>query len=141
MTFSPPIPVVCALIEKDGKLLIAQRPLDKHLAFKWEFPGGKMERHESPEEALVREIREELSCDIRILRPLPPLVHDYREKCVRLIPFLACLADQDALPLPKEHGAIRWLPPNDLKELDLAEADKRILQSYLASTFSSESII
>ena len=64
----PPIPVVCALIERDGLVLVAQRPAHKHLPLKWEFPGGKVEPGESPEAAIVRELREELGCEFALSR-------------------------------------------------------------------------
>jgi 8-oxo-dGTP diphosphatase len=66
MTQKPPLPVVAAVIERDGLVLVAQRPPGKHLALKWEFPGGKIEAGETPAAALVREIREELGCTIRV---------------------------------------------------------------------------
>ena len=71
------VPVVCAVIIRDGRVLIAQRPAHKHLALKWEFPGGKVEPGESAEAAIVREIREELGCDFAIGRALPRFTHAY----------------------------------------------------------------
>ncbi len=69
-----PIPVVCAVIfDADGRALLAQRPAHKHLGGKWEFPGGKIEPGEAPEVALIREIREELGCDIFIRRAAAPV--------------------------------------------------------------------
>ena len=66
MVKSPPIPVVCAVIERKGRVLIARRPAHKHLGLKWEFPGGKVEPDESAEAAIIREIQEELGCAIEI---------------------------------------------------------------------------
>ena len=77
-TMSAPVsvPVVCALIERAGLLLLAQRPADKHLPLKWEFPGGKVEPRR-PAAAIVREIREELACAIAVVRHLPRFTHRY----------------------------------------------------------------
>jgi len=75
---SSPIPVVCAVLEDDsGRILVAQRPADKHLALKWEFPGGKVDPGETPPAALLRELREELGCTAVITRALEPFLHDY----------------------------------------------------------------
>ena len=70
---SIPVPVVCAVIERNGRVLIAQRPLHKLLPLKWEFAGGKVEPGEAPAAAIVREIREELGCEIVITRALAEL--------------------------------------------------------------------
>jgi 8-oxo-dGTP diphosphatase len=123
-----PIPVVCAVIEDgSGRVLVAQRPAHKHLALKWEFPGGKVETGESPEAALAREIREELGIAIEILRALPRFHHDYGAVVITMLPFVARLAPGSAAPHPHEHVAIRWVAPAELPSLDLAAADLPIL--------------
>ena len=128
------IPVVCALIQKRGQLLFALRPPDKHLPLKWEFPGGKVEAGESPEEAVVREIREELACNIEILYPLEPIMHAYPDKLIRLIPFVSRLAKHSPEPTNKEHLALCWLSGSELKNINLAQADRRLLEAYLDKT-------
>ena len=119
-----PLPVVCAVIVDDaGRVLVAQRPPHKHLALKWEFPGGKVELGESPEAALIRELREELGCEVAILRALPHSTHDYSSVVIEMIPFACRLAPGSPAPHPIEHLALRWIATGELRSLDLAPAD------------------
>ncbi len=115
--------MVAAVIERDGRVLVAQRPPHKHLALKWEFPGGKVEPGEEPAAALVREIKEELGCDIAVGRALPRSTHAYATITIELIPFCCQLAAGSAEPHPNEHTAVLWVMPGELKTLDLAAAD------------------
>lgn len=118
-----PIPVVCAVIIRDGRVLLAQRPAGKHLALKWEFPGGKMEPGEEPAAALVREIAEELGCRIEVRERLPAVTHRYERGEIELIPFLCVLAAGSAEPHPHEHLAVEWPLAGELRRYDLAAAD------------------
>lgn len=125
---SPAIPVVCALIRnQSGLVLLAQRPPHKHLGLKWEFPGGKVERGESPEAALTREIQEELGCNLVIDRALPRFDHDYGTIRIEMIPFLCTLAPGSPPPHPHEHAAFAWVEANALNTYDLAPADWPLL--------------
>jgi len=126
-----PIAVVCALIERDGHVLMAQRPAHKHLGGKWEFPGGKVEPGETPEAALHRELREELGCTVEILRPLAPHTHAYATITVQLIPYVTRLLSSSDTPHTHEHAALRWVPAGELSSLDLPEADLPIIADYL----------
>jgi 8-oxo-dGTP diphosphatase len=124
-----PLRVTCALIERDQKVLVAQRPEGKALAGKWEFPGGKLDETETPESCLAREILEELGCEIEITSALSPVLHSYPNGMIQLIPFrceIKCGA-----PQALEHQAIQWMDPVLLSHLDLAEADRPILREYL----------
>lgn len=119
-----PIPVVAAVIfDAAGCVLLAQRPAHKHLGGKWEFPGGKVEAGEAPEVALVREIREELGCDVFIRRALPRFTHDYGTITIEMIPFVCELAPTSPAPQALEHEALAWAEVGDLKNYDLAPAD------------------
>ncbi len=119
-----PLPVVCAIItDAAGRVLLAQRPAHKHLGLKWEFPGGKVEPGESPENALLREIKEELGCELVLTRALPRFTHDYGTVVIEMIPFVAALVEGSAAPHPHEHLALVWTPLADLKTYDLAPAD------------------
>lgn len=125
----PPIPVVCALIERDGTVLVAQRPRHKHLPLKWEFPGGKVEPGEAAETAIVRELREELGIVFTVTRALPRFTHAYAET-IEMIPFVGRLAPGSPEPHPHEHIALRWVKPADLPRLDLAAADFPVVAAY-----------
>ena len=124
-----PLRVTCALIERDQKVLVAQRPEGKALAGKWEFPGGKIDDGESPETCLLREILEELGCEIEITSALSPVTHPYSKGTIELIPFRCRI--KSGTPQALEHTAIQWMDPAHLSQLDLAEADQPILREYL----------
>ena len=130
MVSPQPIPVVCAVIEREGHLLLAQRPVDKHLPLKWEFPGGKVEPGEPAPAAIMREIREELGCDIVITRALPPFLHDYTTVVIEMIPFICALAPGSPEPHPPEHVALAWARPEELSGYDLAAADLPVIARY-----------
>ena len=134
MSLRPAIPVVCALIERDGLMLMAQRPPHKHLGLKWEFPGGKIEPGETAEAALHREIREELGCAIEITHALPRYTHAYEKVTIEMIPFIVRLAEGSAEPQPHEHVALRWIKPTELPALDLPAADDPIVAAYLSTS-------
>lgn len=128
---SAPLAVVCALIERDGHVLMAQRPAHKHLGGKWEFPGGKVEPGETPEAALHRELQEELGCTVEILRALVPHTHAYATVTVQLIPYVTRLLPSSGTPQTHEHAALRWVPAGELLALDLPDADLPIIADYL----------
>ena len=124
------IPVVCALIERGGLILLAQRPGHKHLPLKWEFPGGKVETGEEPAAAIVREIREELGCDVTITQTLPRFLHDYGAVVIEMIPFVCQLVGGSPAPHPHEHVAIAWVRPAELLTYELAAADLPVVKVY-----------
>jgi len=129
-----PIPVVCAVIEDDtGRILIAQRPADKHLGLKWEFPGGKVEPGETPSAALLRELSEELGCSVVITRALEPFHYDYTRVVIEMFPFVCQLADGSAAPAALEHVEIRWITPAQVSSFDLAPADWPVVARYRAA--------
>ena len=129
---SIPIAVVCAVIERDGLILLAQRPPNKLLPLKWEFAGGKVEPGEAPAAAIVREIREELGCDIVITRALPPFIHDYKTVVIEMIPFVCTLTAASSEPHPHEHVALAWVKPADLTTYDLAAADLPLVTQIIS---------
>lgn len=126
-----PIPVVCAVIEREGRVLIAQRPPHKLMPLKWEFPGGKVELDEEPSAAILREIREELGCEVMITCALPSFVHDYRTVVITMIPFVCALAPGSTAPHPHEHVAIAWATPAELRGYDLAAADWPVVDALV----------
>lgn len=122
--------VTCAIIEKDGLILAAQRSSSMSLPLKWEFPGGKIDCGETPEECLCRELLEEMNIALRVGQSLPTTTHHYPAFTVTLYPFV-CSIDSGEMIL-HEHAAIAWLPPEELQTLDWAEADLPVIRSYLA---------
>jgi 8-oxo-dGTP diphosphatase len=127
-----PVPVVCAIIEREGRVLIAQRPPDKLMPLKWEFPGGKVEPGEDPAAAIVREIREELGCTVTVLQSLTPFTHDYRTVVITMIPFVCILAPESPEPHAHEHVAIAWATPAGLRDYDLAAADWPVVDALVS---------
>lgn len=121
--------VTCAIIERDGLVLAAQRGPAMSMPLKWEFPGGKIDPGESREQCLKRELREELGIAISVGTPLSPVTHRYPGFTVTLYPFICAL--EGGAPTLHEHAAIAWLPPRELPSLDWAEADGPILAEYL----------
>jgi len=123
--------VACAIIEQDGLVLAAQRSAVMSLPLKWEFPGGKIDQGESPEECLRRELVEEMSVNIFVEKTLPPNTHKYESFEVTLYPHICSIVSGEITL--HEHSAIAWLPPEKLYTLDWAEADLPVIQSYIAA--------
>ena len=109
------------------------------LPFKWEFPGGKIDENESPEQCLHRELFEELNVTVIVDRPLSPSTHRYETFAVTLYPFICTLESGE--PVLHEHAASRWLPPDRLFSLDWAEADRPVIEEYLRVTTKSQAAI
>ncbi len=122
------IHVTCAIIERDGLVLAAQRSAAMSLPLKWEFPGGKIRQGESSEECLLREIDEEMGVKVAIVDPLTPSTHRYPSVMVTLYPFICSLGKEE--PVPLEHAALQWLHLDELHTLDWAEADIPVLAEY-----------
>jgi len=112
-----------ALIDPDGRVLLAQRPEGKSMAGLWEFPGGKVEPGETPEAALVRELHEELGIDTwsSCLAPLTFASHSYDDFHL-LMPLFACRR-WNGIPHSKEGQALAWVAPNKLRDYPMPEAD------------------
>jgi 8-oxo-dGTP diphosphatase len=106
--------VAAALVDPDGRVLIAQRPPGKAMAGLWEFPGGKVEAAERPEDALIRELAEELSITVRepCLAPLTFASHSY-ESFHLLMPLYVCRR-WEGTAVARHHAALKWLRPKDL---------------------------
>ena len=106
--------VAAALIDPDGRVLIAERPPGKAMAGLWEFPGGKIEPGETPETALIRELREELGVTVKpaCLAPFTFASHGYAQFHL-LMPLYLCRR-WEGTPEPREHAAIKWVRPRDL---------------------------
>ncbi len=112
-----------ALVDRDGRILLAQRPEGKSMAGLWEFPGGKVETGESPEDALIRELHEELGIETwnSCLAPLTFASHAYEEFHL-LMPVFVC-RKWEGTPQPKEGQTLKWVPVNKLREYPMPPAD------------------
>ena len=133
---APPIVMVAAvaLIDTDGRVLLAQRPAHKELGGLWEFPGGKIQSGETPELALIRELKEELGIDVpvRCLAPLTFASHTY-ERFHLLMPLYIC-RNWDGEPEPLEGQKLAWVRKNKLRDYPMPPADEPlipILQDWL----------
>ncbi|BCS52495.1 (deoxy)nucleoside triphosphate pyrophosphohydrolase [Geobacter sp. SVR] len=125
------IHVACAIIERDGLVLAAQRSATMSMPLKWEFPGGKLDPGENPQECLEREVREELGLEVAIVAPLTATTHSYPDFTVTLYPFICAISAGEMIL--HEHAAIAWLLPQALHSVDWAEADGPIIAEYLRS--------
>lgn len=124
------INVTCAIIRnEEDEILVVQRGEATDHPFKWEFPGGKLAPHETEEECIIREVREELSMEIVICDKLAPVEHDYVHKKILLIPFICDTLDE--IPFLSEHIAYKWVANNDLMSLDFSGADIFVARSYI----------
>ncbi len=119
--------VAVALVDGDGRILMAQRPEGKQLAGLWEFPGGKVEPGERPEETLIRELHEELGIVVKeaCLAPLTFASHGY-ESFHLLMPLYICRR-WDGTPASREGQALRWIRPGKLRELPMPPADEPLI--------------
>ena len=115
--------VAVALIDPDGRVLIAQRPEGKSMAGLWEFPGGKIEAGERPEDALIRELAEELNIAVKeaCLAPFTFASHTYNDFHL-LMPLYVCRR-WDGTPQPRHHAALKWARPKDLAQYPMPAAD------------------
>ncbi len=115
--------VAVALVDVDGRVLIAQRPKGKSMAGLWEFPGGKVEEGEQPEAALIRELEEELDIDVseNCLAPFTFASHSYDDFHL-LMPLYVCRVWEGTVT-PKEGQVLKWVRPLQLKEYPMPPAD------------------
>ncbi|HAH11651.1 MAG TPA: 8-oxo-dGTP diphosphatase MutT [Alphaproteobacteria bacterium] len=112
-----------ALIDPDGRVLLAQRPQGKSMAGMWEFPGGKIEPGERPEETVIRELREELAIGIQeaCLAPFTFASHRYDDFHL-LMPVFVCRR-WEGQPMPKEGQTLAWVRPREMRDLPMPPAD------------------
>jgi 8-oxo-dGTP diphosphatase len=117
----------CALVDPDGRVLISQRPAGKDLEGYWEFPGGKVEAGETPEQSLIRELYEELGIDVTAvcLAPLSFTSYGYAEFHL-LMPFYICRR-WSGIPTPKDGQVLKWVRPRDFASYKMPPADLPLL--------------
>ncbi len=116
-----------ALIDVDGRVLLTQRPEGKSMAGLWEFPGGKIEARETPEQALIRELQEELGINTwsSCLAPLTFASHSYEDFHL-LMPLFAC-RKWEGIPHGKEGQNLKWVRPHQLRDYPMPPADEPIV--------------
>ena len=122
--------VAAALYDAQGRVLIAERPAGKHMAGRWEFPGGKVARGESELEALERELREELGVEVESAQPLMRLSHNYEDRQVELSLWL--IGTYRGTPRPLERQRLKWVDPPRLADEDILEAARPFVAALAA---------
>ena len=123
--------VACALLDQDGRVLIAQRPEGKALAGLWEFPGGKVEMGEAPEATLIRELQEELGITVKepCLAPLTFASFAYPDFHL-LMPLYVCRRWEGVI-IAREHQALKWVRPNELRQFPMPPADEPLIPALI----------
>ena len=121
--------VVAALIWKNNKFMICQRPAHKARCLLWEFVGGKVEPGETKEQALIRECREELAITLSVGEVFMDVIHEYPDLTVHLTLFNAIIAEGE--PQMLEHNDIRWITPSEISNYDFCPADEEILKKII----------
>jgi 8-oxo-dGTP diphosphatase len=123
--------VAAALIDADNRILIAQRPQGKPMAGLWEFPGGKLDAGERPEEALIRELREELGVEVKeaCLAPLTFASHGYQDFHL-LMPLYVCRRWQGFV-VAKEGQALKWVAASELRNYPMPPADEPLIPALI----------
>lgn len=121
--------VVAALIWKNNKFMICQRPAHKARGLLWEFVGGKVEKGETKEQALIRECREELNVLLSVGDVFMDVVHEYPDITVHLTLFNATIAEGE--PKKLEHNDIQWITPSEIQSFEFCPADEEILKKII----------
>ncbi len=123
--------VACALVDADNRVLIARRPRGKAMEGLWEFPGGKLEHGETPEQALIREFDEELSVELRAacLAPLSFASYSYDDFHL-LMPLYICRRWWGT-PLPREEQEVKWVRPHALRDFPMPPADEPLVPALI----------
>lgn len=121
--------VTAAAMIRSGKVLIAQRQAGSHMEFRWEFPGGKLEPDETPEECIIREIKEELDMEIEVLDIYKVVKFSYEEKDILLLCYLCRILKGEGKTL--ECNDFRWVKRDELANFDFVSADLLIVEKLL----------
>jgi 8-oxo-dGTP diphosphatase len=119
--------VAAALYDGDGRVLIAERPSGKHMAGRWEFPGGKVNQGEPEAQALARELREELGIEVTSSRPFMRLTHSYDDRDVELSMWI--VERYSGAPKGLDGQRLKWVQPARLLDEDILEADRAFVEA------------
>ena len=123
-------PATAALIQKDGKILLALRRAGKHMGPKWELPGGKVKPGEDPKQTLRRELKEELGIEAKIGEHLGST--RFRGRGLSLRIHLYRVGHIDGSFVLREHEAIRWVEPRQIEDFDLVDSDRKLIRKLRA---------
>lgn len=123
------IPVVTGFIRKNGLVLVGQRPEGHSLAGQWEFPGGKIELGESPEQALKRELNEELGIEAEVGALRHSHTHSYGDRGILILFFDVLLWKGE--PKSQHHTELKWIHPEELSKMEIPEANRKILAKLM----------
>mgnify|MGYP000970298299 CR=1 FL=1 len=121
--------VTAAAMVRDGKVLIAQREAGSHMELRWEFPGGKLEPGETPEECIVREIKEELDIEIEVIDIYKVVKFEYKEKDILLLCYLCNIVKGEGKPLECED--FKWVTRDELLSFNYVPADLPIVEKLM----------
>ena len=121
--------VVAALIWKNNKFMICQRPVHKARGLLWEFVGGKVELGETKDQALIRECKEELNVVLSVGDVLMEVIHEYPDITVHLMLFNATIAEGE--PKKLEHNDIQWITPSEIQNYEFCPAEVEILKRLI----------
>ena len=130
--------VVAALVWRDNKFMICQRPAHKARALLWEFVGGKVESEETKEQALIRECKEELGILLSVGDVFMDVIHEYPDITVHLTLFNATITDGE--PQKLEHNDIQWILPSEIPNYEFCPADEEILKKIICERNKIEKI-
>lgn len=133
------VEVVAALIWKNNKLMICQRPANKSRGLLWEFVGGKVESGETKEQALIRECKEELNVLLSVGDVFMDVLHEYPDLTVHLTLFNATIAEGE--PQKLEHNDIKWITPSEIPNYEFCLADEEILKKDYQRAFKLINIL
>lgn len=131
--FMNTIEVICGIILKDSKVLVAQRGFNMTLPYKWEFPGGKIHKQENHIECLERELLEELNIRVIVKERFASNIHSYGAFEILLIAYFAELVEGTILTF--EHSKVEWYSKHELSTLDWAAADIPIVNKLISSSY------
>jgi len=121
--------VTAAAMVRNGKVLIAQREAGSHMEYRWEFPGGKLEPDETPEECIIREIKEELDMDIEVIDIYKVVKFEYKEKDILLLCYLCRILRGEGKSL--ECNDFKWVTRDELKGFNFVPADLPIVEKLM----------
>jgi 8-oxo-dGTP diphosphatase len=120
------VKVTAGILLRDGRVLIARRKPGAHMGGKWEFPGGKIEQGETPEQSLIRELQEELDLRVRVGELLCCVPYEGDGVSLELMVYQ--VQDFEGTPVLREHQELRWVAPRELGSFELADSDRKVVE-------------